>query len=381
MRSILLLLTLLYNALLPAQQRITLLFAGDLMQHQAQIDAARTADGRYDYSGCFASVKEQIEAADIAIGNLEVTLGGKPYRGYPAFSAPDEYLMAIRDAGFDVLLTANNHCLDRGRKGLERTLSQLDSLGIPCAGTYRHTAERTLRYPLLIEKKGFRIALLNYTYGTNGIRPSAPNHVNYINKEEMQADIRAAHALRPDAIIACMHWGEEYKSLPNREQKELVDWLLARGVTHIIGAHPHVIQPMELREAGTRQHVVAYSLGNFFSNMSALHTDGGLLFTLELEKYPLPQPIAPQFLQELRPPTLESAFVLPTGCRVSHCHYSLVWTLRPKQSGEKNFRLLPVSYPADSLPTTARNSLKIFTKNARTLLGRHNIGIGETNKK
>ena len=102
-------------------QKITLLFAGDLMQHQAQIDAARTTKG-YDYTDYFKLVKEEISKADIAIGNLEVTLGGKPYRGYPAFSAPDEYLSAIKDAGFDVLITANNHCLDRGKKGLERTI-------------------------------------------------------------------------------------------------------------------------------------------------------------------------------------------------------------------------------------------------------------------
>lgn len=381
MKSLLFVLSLLYSCLLMGQQHITLLFAGDLMQHQAQIDAARTPLGGYDYTPCFAAVKEQIQAADVAIGNLEVTLGGKPYRGYPAFSAPDEYLYAIRDAGFDVLLTANNHCLDRGRKGLERTLLLLDSLAIPSAGTYRTKDERTERYPLLIEKNGFRIALLAYTYDTNGIRVSAPNHVNYIHKEEMLADIRAAHALRPDAIIACMHWGTEYQSLPNREQKELADWLLAQGVTHVIGSHPHVIQPMELRETGTRQNVVVYSLGNCFSNMSVPRTDGGLLFTLRLEKYPLPHPVHPDYLKNPCPLALDSALVLPTGCRVSHCYYTLVWTLRPKQSGEKNFRLLPVDYPTDSLSSVARNSLKIFTEKARTLLGKHNVGIVERNKK
>ena len=100
------------------------------MQHRAQIDAARTSDGKYDYSPCFSLVKEEISRADIAIGNLEVTLGGKPYQGYPTFSAPDEYLQAIKDAGFDVLLTANNHCLDRGKTGLERTITQIESFSI-----------------------------------------------------------------------------------------------------------------------------------------------------------------------------------------------------------------------------------------------------------
>ena len=125
--------------------KITLSFVGDLMQHQAQLDAARTDKGPSDYSPCFSLVKEQISGADIAIGNLEVPIGGKPYSGYPAFCAPDEYLYAIKEAGFNVLLTANNHCLDRGKKGLERTILMLDSLRIPYTGTYRNEEERRQR--------------------------------------------------------------------------------------------------------------------------------------------------------------------------------------------------------------------------------------------
>ena len=127
---------LLYSVTLSSQERITLLFVGDMMQHQAQIDAAHVSEGKYDYSSFFSLIKEQISQADLAIGNLEVTLGGRPYRGYPMFSAPDEYLQAIKDAGFDILLTANNHCLDRGKKGMERTIQLLDSSGIRYAGSY-----------------------------------------------------------------------------------------------------------------------------------------------------------------------------------------------------------------------------------------------------
>lgn len=170
---------------LSAQDQISLLFVGDLMQHQAQIDAARQGDG-YNYNDCFRHVKKEISEADMAIGNLEVTLGGKPYRGYPVFSAPDEYLYAIKEAGFDVLLTANNHCLDKGKLGLERTILMLDSLKIHHAGTYRNPEERHRNYPLLIEKNGFRIVLLNYTYGTNGFKTDAPNMVNYINLEQIK---------------------------------------------------------------------------------------------------------------------------------------------------------------------------------------------------
>ena len=176
---------------------------------------------------------------------------------------------------------------------MERTIQLLDSSGIRYAGTYKNLSERRQRYPLFINRNGFRIALLNYTYGTNGIKATSPNIVNYIDKNTILQDIQSAKARQPDAIIACMHWGEEYQSLPNREQRELANWLLQQGVTHIIGSHPHVIQPMELRTNGTEQHIIVYSLGNFISNMSKANTDGGLIFTLQLEKHPLPNPSVP----------------------------------------------------------------------------------------
>lgn len=332
---------------------VRLLFAGDLMQHQGQIDAAYTGSG-YDYSSCFAYVKKEIHQADWAIANLEVTLGGKPYKGYPAFSAPDEYLTAIRDAGFNVLVTANNHSLDRGRKGLERTIQLIDSLHIPHAGTYTDIDERKKHYPLVLDKNGIRVVLLNYTYGTNGIVVTAPNIVNYIDTTTIANDIAACKALHPDAIIACMHWGEEYQSLPNQTQKALADWLLRKGVDHIIGSHPHVVQPMEVRqdEVTHRKHLVVYSLGNYISNMSARRTDGGLMVRMELVKD-------------------------KEGTRLNHCDYSLVWTARPKQSGKKNHQLYPVNLPEDSVPVNARYALKLFTKDARTLFEQYNRGIHE----
>lgn len=174
MKTLLAVVAILYSVILSAQERITLLFVGDLMQHQAQIDAARTPQGTYDYSPCFSLVKEQIAQADIAIGNLEVTLGGRPYKGYPAFSAPDEYLKAIKDAGFDILLTANNHCLDRGKQGLERTLLMLDSLNIPHAGTYRDSADRRSSYPLIIEKKDSASPCLIIPTEQTAFRPRHP---------------------------------------------------------------------------------------------------------------------------------------------------------------------------------------------------------------
>ena len=353
MRIIFLIITLWYSVTLSCQERITLLFVGDLMQHGDQIKAARTPTG-YDYSDCFKHVKEEISQADIAIGNLEVTFGGKPYTGYPAFSAPDEYLTAIKDAGFDVLLTANNHCLDRQGKGLERTIHLLDSLQLAHVGTYIHQEERNKRYPLLIEKKGFRIALLAYTYDTNGLRPTGSNIVNYIDKEEIKTDIQSARQMHPDAIIACMHWGNEYQSLPSKSEKDLAQWLISQGVNHIIGSHPHVIQPIELYsdKQTPDQHLIVYSLGNFISNMSKEKTDGGAIVKLELKK-------------------------MKYFSRLSNCDYSFIWTSRPILSQKKNFEVYPASFISQPIMNEEFKAMNRFITDARSLYNKYNIGIKE----
>ncbi len=335
--------------------RISLLFVGDLMQHQGQIDAARMPGGTYDYTACFQYVKDEISRADVAVANFEVTLGGSPYRGYPQFSAPDEYAVAIKEAGFDVLLTANNHCLDRRKKGLERTIHVLDSLNIPYAGTYINRYARERLYPLIIEKNGFRIALLNYTYATNGIEVQSPNVVNYIDKAQILEDIRRARSQRVDVIIACMHWGVEYRLLPERQERQMADWLIAHGVDHVIGSHPHVLQPMEVRpdEYTAARHVVVYSLGNYISNMSAPNTDGGAMVKLELKK-------------------------IGHIAALADCSYSLVWTSRPSlRGGVGNYLLYPAANPPENLTKAEETRLARFLQAARKLFKDNNIGIKE----
>ena len=328
------------------REQVSLLFVGDLMQHQAQIDAALRADGSYDYSHCFSLVKESISHADLAVGNLEVTLGGEPYRGYPQFSAPDEYLLAIKDAGFDILTTANNHSLDRRSKGLERTLTLIDSIGLTAFGTYRNMDDRNLRYPLIVEKNGIRIALLCATYGTNGISATPPNIVNSLDRKELATDIEAAHAMKPDVIIAIVHWGYEYQQTPSREQRELAQWLIEQGVDHIIGSHPHVVQPIE-KIAHTdypTHHAVIYSLGNYVSNMSITHGDVGMVVELTIEK-------------------------IGHTTRLKSLTPHLVWTERATLSRSGDFRIIP----EDTIPTDltiegkqrilrALNAEKHFTK-------------------
>lgn len=335
--------------------RISLLFVGDLMQHQGQIDAARMPDGTYDYTPCFQYVKEEVNRADLAIANFEVTLGGVPYRGYPQFSAPDEYAVAIKEAGFDVLLTANNHCLDRRKKGLERTIHVLDSLKILYAGTYINRYARERLYPLIIEKNGFRIALLNYTYATNGIEVQSPNVVNYIDKAQILEDIKRARSQRVDVIIACMHWGVEYRLFPERQERQMADWLIANGVDHVIGSHPHVLQPMEVRpdEYTAARHVVVYSLGNYISNMSAPNTDGGAMVRIELKK-------------------------VGHIAALADCSYSLVWTSRPSlRGGVGNYLLYPAANPPKNLTKAEKIRLERFLQAARKLFRDNNIGIDE----
>ena len=330
-------------------KRLTLLFVGDLMQHQAQIDAARRPDGSYDYSHCFSLVKDDIHCADLAIGNLEVTLGGKPYRGYPQFSAPDEYLYAIHEAGFDILATANNHSLDRRKRGLERTLTLTDSLDISTVGTYRDNLDRQRRYPLIIEKNGIRIALLCATYGTNGITSTPPNIVNSLNRDELAADIRQARSQHPDAIIAFVHWGNEYQQQPNAEQRKLAQWLISQGVDHVIGSHPHVVQPIELVPSTEHptHHAIAYSLGNYVSNMSIPHGDVGLTVTLTLEK-------------------------IAGTTRLKNIEHSLVWTERATLSRSGSFRIIPSdTIPAD-ITSDARHRMSRAIAMEKDFLNKNN---------
>ena len=228
----------------PATSQLSLLFAGDFMQHLTQIEAAQTDSG-YSYDDCWQYVRDEITRADVAIGNFETTLGGKPYGGYPSFCAPDEFFTSLVDAGFDIFLTCNNHSLDTGKRGIERTIEQMGKVKqVAQVGTYIDRTDRDKRYPYIFEKNGIKIALLNYTYGTNGLTESAPNIVNRIDTAIMAQDIAKARAAAPDAIIACMHWGIEYEQQPSREQRRLADWLIAHGVDHIIGSHPLVKPPL-----------------------------------------------------------------------------------------------------------------------------------------
>lgn len=306
-----------------AQSGVSLLFVGDAMQHKSQIDVAKQNDGGYDYSNYFKAVENEIQAADIAVVNLEVTLGGKPYTGYPTFSAPDEFAVALKDAGFDVFVTANNHSVDRRKVGIERTIFVLDSLQIPHTGTFKDELEREIYYPLMLLKNGIRIAMLNYTYGTNGIPVSAPNVVNLIDTTQIKKDIARANLLGAEIIVANMHWGDEYILKQNKTQERLANFLINNGVRLVVGNHPHVVQPVDIRKnsEGEIESIIIYSLGNYVSGMRTINTSGGMTASINISKKDEQSAVS-----------------------VDSFDYSLVWTHKPKKNGVyTDFRLLPVS--------------------------------------
>lgn len=318
-----------------ADGEATLVFAGDAMMHQAQIDAARRSDGSYDYSGCFTEIAPLVKGADYAVVNLETPLGYSGYSGYPCFNAPVSYATGLRDAGFDLFLTANNHTLDRRDRGLRHTVQILDSLGIPHLGTYPDAASRAGALPLIKEVKGFRIGFLNYTYGTNGITVQGDVVVDYIDRNLIAADVEAARKGGAEIIVAAMHWGEEYTLLPVKSQKQLADYLLSLGVDMIIGGHPHVVQPFEMRRNPHtgRNALLVYSLGNFISNMKTRDTRGGAIAEVTLKR--------------------DSLGV----ATVSDARYHLVFTV-PPGDGQRDF----VVFPADSVPVGWRGAASEFKK-------------------
>ncbi|MDL5049400.1 CapA family protein [Oscillatoria amoena NRMC-F 0135] len=333
---------------------------GDIMQHDSQIQSAFNAStGQYNYEHCFRFVKKYFMEADLTIGNLEVTLGGKPYKGYPQFSAPDALAASLKIAGVNVLVTANNHSVDRRKKGLERTIRVLDSLKILHTGTFRDTVERLNDYPLLIAKNGINLALLNYTYGTNGIPVTKPNVVNLIDTAVIRKDLQQAKNHNPDLTIVFLHWGNEYQSQPSKQQKELAEWCFRHGANLVIGSHPHVLQPMEWRKE--REQVVIYSLGNFISGQRDRYRDGAAMVKVELSKIYYSDSVA--------------------VTSIGNVGYVLQWVYKTADS-KRNFYVLPVpDFEGDTtsfiVDEASRLAFSRFVEDSRKLLGSTNRGVNE----
>ena len=263
-------------------QRVRMWFGGDVMQHLPQVEAARR-DGGFDYSESFAALAPRMRAADIAVVNFETTLTRRgPYTGYPMFRSPTALADALCAAGVDVALLANNHCCDGGAEGLRTSIEELSRCGIRHTGAFADSADYRRNHPLYLSSHGVRLALVNYTYGTNGMPVPAGMIVNLLDTVRMSRDVAEARAAGVDFIVACLHWGTEYERRENASQRRLAEFLRRQGVDVIVGGHPHVVQPWVADSA----RVVLYSLGNLVSNQRRRYTDGGLVAEIEAVRHP-----------------------------------------------------------------------------------------------
>ena len=268
----------------PAQE-MSLLFLGDIMGHGPQIKSAwNDSLKKYDYNEVFKPVGDIISSVDFAVANLEVTLAGPPFDGYPQFSSPDELAEACKNNGIDVLVTANNHSCDRGSEGIQRTNQVLDSLGILHTGTFSNQQNRDSLNLLVLEKEGIRVGLLNYTYGTNGIPFHAPTYVNLLDSSLILKDLKFARTKNLDKLIVFVHWGAEYQDQPNQYQQIFNQFFKSHGVDIVIGSHPHVVQPMHYIKDKDEEFLTVYSLGNFVSNQRDFRKDGGAMFRCSIVK-------------------------------------------------------------------------------------------------
>ncbi|MEB3101350.1 CapA family protein [Ferviditalea candida] len=276
-----------------------LIAVGDIMMHRREIASGYDAKSKtYHYEAFFQRVKDIFADGDWVTGNLETVLSDRDprgYTGYPEFNSPPELADALKNAGFNIITTANNHSLDRRERGVIRTLENLRARGLMTKGTAasREEAEK----PLLVQKNGITMAFLAYTYGTNGIPiPAGKDYlVPLIDEKRMIRDIAAAKQAGADLVTIPIHFGQEYQLQPNDFQRKLAVKLFEAGADIILGSHPHVVQPYEfLKATGSdgreRKGVVIYSLGNFISDQHRYAppykpTDTGVIFEVTVRKH------------------------------------------------------------------------------------------------
>lgn len=278
-----------------AHYEATLIAVGDIMAHMPQLPAYYdTKRKRYNFDAWFERVKPIFAQGDWVVGNLEAPLAGQDlkYSGFPRFNAPAELAEALVNAGVQLVSTANNHSMDRGFPGIERTLDNVRAAGLTPFGTAASVEEA--RRSVIAERNGIRLGFLAYTYGTNGIPvpESKPFAVNHIDIDAIREDIARLRRDGADAVSVSLHFGTEYQRLPNEIQTSLARDVVAAGADIVLGSHPHVVQPYEevvvpaadSIDGTERRGIVIYSLGNFISNQKNDWKDVGLIFGVTLIK-------------------------------------------------------------------------------------------------
>lgn len=253
--------------------KVSFIGVGDNLIHemiyvQADKAAGSLHDGKYDFTPMYAHVKDDVQAADIAYIDQESIIGGDDLgiSGYPTFNSPDQVARDVAATGFDLVNTANNHCLDMYQPGIDHSSSiWAQQKGIVTAGTY--TSQEDRNAIRVIERKGIKFSFLAYTYGTNGIEAPHDYSVAYFDENQIKKDVAAAKKIS-DVVIVSAHWGDENVSAPTEFQKKYAQLFADLGVDVVVGEHPHVIQPVNWVDGKEGNHtLVIYSLGNFLSGM------------------------------------------------------------------------------------------------------------------
>lgn len=270
-----------------AKVEVSISMVGDVLMHNPTLKSGLQEDGSYNYDHLFKNVKKHMENTDISLANQEVILGGTDLgiSSYPAFNAPQELGDSLVQSGFNTILHATNHTLDKGEKGVDSALTYWKEKHPETTVLGIHESQEDRDQIYIFEKKGFKIAILNYTYGVNGNRipEDRPYIVDLMDKSQMEKDIQKANELA-DYVIVCPHWGTEYVFESTDEQKEWTDFFLKQGVDLVIGTHPHVIEPVEWVEDGENKMLVFYSLGNFVSCQDKWYRMLGAMANVKLLK-------------------------------------------------------------------------------------------------
>ncbi len=346
----------------PKNDQLSLLFIGDIMGHGPQIKAALNDSSKtYSYQDMFKHIKEEVSDADFTIANLEVTLAGKPYQGYPQFSSPDALALACKSNGIDAFVMANNHSCDRGGDGIKRSIDVVDKLNLLHTGTFKNNKDRDSLNLLILTKNNIKVGILNYTYGTNGLPFPNPTYVNLIDTALMAKDILAAKKTDIDKLIVFTHWGKEYKEQPDNFQLNTASFLFSKKVDIVIGSHPHVLQkmiyvPKQESQDKLNESFIVYSLGNYVSNQRDRRKDGGCMVKITLEK------------------NNESV-------SIKECGYFLTWVYKKVIGGKINYHVLPCSrFENDSTFFNKKedfSKMKLFIDDSRKLFKEHNLSVNE----
>lgn len=292
----------------------TVAATGDMLMHMPCIRPAETSSGDYSFEHYFTYLQDYIQSADYAVANLETTLAGLDsgyeYKGYPDFNCPDGIVTSLQNVGFDMLLTANNHCYDTHSVGFRRTQQVISNAGMDYTGTFSDAD--TPKY-LLKDLNGIKVGMICYTYeDSSDPNVVAPNGrtmtdndevlINAFNVNELDtfyanmADaIAAMEAQGAEATVLYIHWGTEYELKENSTQAKIAQKMCDLGVDVIVGGHPHVVQPMDLltgTEDPNQKTLCIYSTGNALSNqrrdlmrLDTGHTEDGVLFSFTFAKY------------------------------------------------------------------------------------------------